>query len=182
MLKMSDNPPMLPPGAQVLADLGGRWWVAHTKSRAEKAFAWDLHRRGIGYYLPMVERVGVSGGKKRRVLAPLFPSYVFLCGNEEDRYEAMTTDHLCQTIGVVDQDGLVGELMHIHKALTGHAELDLYPYATVGRRCRVTAGPFRGVEGCVIQRRQLARLLLQVSILGQGASMEIDADLLEPVD
>ena len=74
MLRLSDSPPVLTPGVQSLKDLCGRWWVGHTKSRFEKAFAWDLLRRGIGYFLPMVERVRISGGRKRRLMAPLFPS------------------------------------------------------------------------------------------------------------
>ena len=182
MLKPQDNPPMLSPGAQSVTDLLGRWWVAHTKARFEKAFAWDLLRRSIGYFLPMVERVRISGGRKRRVLAPLFPSYVFFCGTDEDRYTAMTTNRLCQTLDVPDEPGLVRELVAIEKALAGKAELDPYPFAAVGRRCRVRAGLFRGLEGVVVRRNGTFRLVLEVSMLGQGAAMEIDADLLEPID
>lgn len=181
MLKESENPPILSPDAETVAELTGQWWVGHTKSRFEKTFAWDLLRSGIKYFLPMVQRVKVSGGKKRNVLAPLFPSYVFFCGSEEDRYRAMTTNRLCQTIAVPDQETLTSELTYLEKALAGKAELDPYPFATAGRHCRIINGPFQGMEGLVVGRRHVARLVLQVSILGQGASMEIDADLLEPV-
>jgi transcription antitermination factor NusG len=181
VLKMIENPPAVLPGTETLVDLAGRWWVGHTKSRFEKAFAWDLMHRGIGYFLPMVERVRVSGGRKRRVMAPLFPSYVFFCGSDEDRYEAMTTNRLCQALDVLDQETLVNELAAIEKALAGKAELDPYPFAAVGQRCRITAGPFLGLEGVVVQRNGTARLVLEVSMLGQGAALEIDASLLEAV-
>ena len=94
----------------------------------------------------------------------------------------MTTNRLCQAIDVRNQEGLTGELAAIEKALAGKAELDPYPHAAVGRRCRIRSGPFRGMEGVVIRREKLARVVLQVSVLGQGASMEIEADLLEPID
>lgn len=182
MLKISETPPVLPPSVKRLADITGQWWVGHTKSRFEKVFAWDLLGRGIGYFLPLIERVRISGGKKRRVLAPLFPSYVFFCGSDEDRYEAMTTNRLCQTLEVHDQETIVRELLVIETALATKAELDPYPFAPVGRRCRVTAGAFRGVEGVVVRRNGTARLVLEVSMLGQGASLEIEADLLESAD
>ncbi len=182
MLKLSENPPMLSPGAETVRSVPGRWWVAHTKARFEKALAWDLFHRGIGYFLPMLERVKISGGRKRRVLAPLFPSYVFFCGDEAHRYAAMTTDRICRTIQVKDQVGLIEELAAIEQALWGKAELDPYPFAAEGRRCRIKAGPFRGLEGVVVHRNKVARLVLQVSILGQGAVLELDADLLEAVD
>ena len=182
MLKLSDNPPMVTPSVSSLLDLDGRWWVAHTKARREKAFAWDLNKRGIGYFLPMVERVRVSGGRKRRVLLPLFTSYVFFCGEEADRYIAMTTDRLCQTIDVADQDELVKDMAAIERALAGEAELDPYPHAIIGQRCRINAGPFKDLEGTVVERNKHARIVLEVAMLGQGAAMEIDADLLEPID
>jgi transcription antitermination factor NusG len=107
---------------------------------------------------------------------------VFFCGTDEDRYRAMTTNRLCQTIDVPDQGRLIRELLSIERALAGKVTLDPYPFAAVGQRCRIKAGPFEGTEGVVIQRDRLWRLVLQVSILGQGASMEVDADLLEPLE
>jgi len=182
MLKLSENPPMVTPAARSVTDITGHWWVAHTKARNEKAFAWDLYRRNIGYFLPLVERVTMSGGRKRHVLMPLFPSYVFFCGSEDDRYGAMTTNRICQTLNVDNQTGLITELSAIEKALLGHAQLDLYPFAVEGQRCRVVGGPFQGLEGTVVRRKAIARLVLEVGILGQGASLEIDADLIQPVD
>jgi len=182
MLKLSENPPVLSPGVESLLELQGRWWVAHTKSRFEKAFAWDLHREGIGYFLPLFECVRTNGGRKRHVMKPLFPGYVFFCGDAGDRYKAMTTDRLCQTIDVLDQEKLVAELSAIEKALNAKVQLDPYPFAVVGQRCRVKSGPFVGMEGIVVQRNCTARLVLGVSVLGQGAVLEIDTDMLEPVD
>ena len=182
MLKLSDNPPILSPLAECLEELTGRWWVAHTKSRCEKAFVFNLIDHGIGYFLPLIERVRISGGKKRQVLHPLFGGYVFFCGDDEDRYRAMTTNRLCSTIEVHDQEDLRAELTAIEKALTGKAQLDPYPTLAVGRRCRIRAGAFQGLEGVVVRRDKLTRIVLQVSILGQGVAMEIDADLLELLD
>lgn len=180
MLKYADNPPIRSSGAADLGDLSGTWWVGHTKARAEKAFAWDLHRQGIGYFLPMIDCVRVSGGRKRRLMVPLFPSYVFFCGDEDDRGRALATNRLCQTLEPPDRDVLVAELVQVEQALASKAALDPYPFAAVGARCRVKAGPLRGLEGIVLRRDRTARLVLQVSMLGQGASVEVDASLLEP--
>ncbi len=181
MLKPSDNPPILFPDSGVLAR-PCRWWVAHTKARFEKSFAWDLHAKCIGYFLPLIDRVTISGGRKRHVMMPLFPSYVFFCGDEHARYTALTTGRLCRVIEITDQQGLIAELASVHRALEGKAILEPYLMAAVGERCRITAGPFEGLEGVVVRVNGTARLVLQVGILGQGASMEIDADLVEPVD
>jgi transcription antitermination factor NusG len=182
MLKLSENPAIVTPHIQSLTELEGSWWVARTKARFEKAFAWDMYRRDIGYFLPMREKVIFSGGRKRHVMVPLFPLYVFFCGTETDRYTAMTTNRLCQIIEVIDQETLVDELVRIEKALVNKAAIDQYPRLPVGSRCRITSGPMMGIEGIVIERDNAkARMVLEVNILGQGALIEIDADILEPV-
>ena len=180
MLAVSENPPALSPGMNCISEAQGPWWVAHTKARFEKAFAADLCARRIAYFLPMLERVRISGGRRRCGLMPLFPSYVFFAGDGEARYAAVATGRLCQAIRVADQARLVRELTDVQRALDGRAPLEAYPHAAVGRRCRVTAGPFRGMEGTVIRCGGSTRIVLQVGILGRGASMEIDAGLLEP--
>jgi hypothetical protein len=181
VLKLDENPPMVLPDAEALGELAGQWWVGHTRSRFEKAFAWDLLHRGIAYFLPMIERVRLSRGRRYRVLEPLFSSYVFFCGTADDRYVAMTTNRLCQTLDVPDRQTLVRELCAIEAALVGKAQLDPYPFAAIGQHCRVIAGPFLGLEGTVIQRNDVTRLVLQVSMLGQGAALDIDASMLEAV-
>ena len=72
MLSPKANPPIASPGAPVSSFLG-TWFVGHTKARLEKAFAWDLHARGVSYFLPMVDKITFSGGRKRHGMSPLFP-------------------------------------------------------------------------------------------------------------
>jgi transcriptional antiterminator RfaH len=182
MLQLSENPAMRPPTVQSVAELDGDWWVGHTKARTEKAFVFDLAARGIGYYLPMIERVKVSGGRKRRVMLPLFTSYVFFCGDLETRYNALATNRLCQVIPVKEQERFLGELVALEQTIAANAQLDLYPFAAIGRRCRVRSGPLLGVVGTVVSRDSRTRFILQISILGVGAALEIDADLLEPAE
>ncbi|MBC7784030.1 MAG: UpxY family transcription antiterminator [Burkholderiales bacterium] len=183
MLSFDDNPPIRSPLLKLEEGVSHTWCIAHTLSRSEKAFAWDLFKRKVPYFLPMVERVTFSGGRKRRGLLPLFSSYVFVDGREESYHRALTTNRLCQLIKVVDNHSLTQDLLTIDRALKNNLVLDPYPHAVVGRRCRITAGPLRGTEGVVVQRSQGAfKLVLEVRMLGQGASVEIEVDLLEPVD
>src|SRR4030042_6146709 len=175
---LSENPAILTPQVQSLAELDGTWWVAYTKPRFEKVFAWDMISHGIGYFLPMREKIIFSGGRKRCVMVPLFASYMFFCGTEQDRYTALKTNRLCHTIEVIDQDALIEELVSIEKALLSKAVIDNYPRLPVGGHCRIPSGPMMGIEGVVIKRvNTKARMVLEVTILGQGAVVEIDSDL-----
>ena len=178
MLKLSDNPPMLHPAVGSLRELTGQWWVAHTKARNEKAFAWDLADRGVAYYLPMVPRLTFSGGRKRRGLQPLFPSYVFVVGPDESRDVALRTNRLCNMIEVDDQPKLIDELSSIERVLSQGFHVDLCPFAQIGQSVQIARGPFRGIIGRVIRRDSVTKLMLEVSILGRAVEMEIESDLL----
>jgi transcription antitermination factor NusG len=181
MLKNSEEPSMIPPSVSSVTELPGRWWVGHTRARFEKAFSRDLLGRGIGYFLPMVKRVRIVGKRKRPVLLPLFPSYVFFCGDQQTRRTAMETHRLCQAIPVTDQEQLMQECAAIEQALAAGAEMNPCRSFAVGQRFRVTAGPFQGIEGTMVRHDGRARIALEISTLGMGASLEVDMDLLEPV-
>ena len=117
MLKITENPAVIPPDINSIAELNGTWRVAYTKSRFEKIFAKEMLNRNIGYFLPMREKIIFSGGRKRHVMMPLFSSYVFFCGTEQERYKALATGRLCHIIEVTNQDSLIEELLNIEKAI-----------------------------------------------------------------
>ena len=158
------------------------WMVLHTKARQEKAVARYLRAAGAVFYLPLITRVTLVRNRKLRSRVPLLPGYVFLSGEPEDGYAAVTTKRVCQIIRVADQDRLIAELEQIRDALDRGAELYRCPFAVVGTRCRVTKGPFEGIEGEISRKLGSNRLALQIQTLGRGAILEIDADLLEPLE
>ncbi len=182
VLKAEDNPPMVYPEGALVGEIEGRWWVAHTKSRNEKSLAWDLLRRSTPYFLPMVQKVRAIQGRKVKSVLVLFPGYLFFCGSEEERYGAMTTNRIASTIEVTDQEKLIKELSSIQTAMNGPKQLDPFPYLQAGRSCVVTSGPLRGAEGLLVRRKNVDRLVLQVHVLGQAVSTEIDASLVEIID
>ena len=182
MLKAQQNPPLTYPQDTAVDQLDGQWWVLHTKARNEKSLAWDLLKRDVSYFLPMHERLRSVRGRKIKTVVVLFPGYIFLCGAEQDRYTAMTTNRVASAIDVLDQPRIVRELTAIQMALHTPRQLDPFPYLQTGRRCVVTSGPFKGVEGCLVRRKNVDRLVLQIHVLGQAVSTEIDASLLQVIE
>lgn len=182
MLKESENPPIIWPEVQSIRDFTGLWWVAHTKSRNEKALAQDLVAKNISYFLPMTWKVQRRSHRTLRSLLPLFSGYLFFCGREAERLELLRTNRVANVIEVKDQEKLLDELVQFERALRAGAPLTPYKYIRAGQRCRVIAGPLLGLEGIVIQIKNVSRLLLQIDMLGQAASVEIDIDMIEPID
>ena len=182
MLKVSENPPVIWPEVESIRDFAGRWWVAHTRSRNEKALAHDLVRKNVSYFLPMSWKVRRRRGRTIRSFLPLFSGYLFFCGEENERIELLRTDRVANLIDVKDQEKLVGELLQIEQALRAGAPLRPHKYIKTGQQCRVIAGPLFGLQGVAAKTKGATRLVLQVDMLGQAASVEIDIDMIETVD
>lgn len=182
MLKVSENPPIVWPEGESIRDFAGLWWVAHTKSRNEKALAKDLIHKDISYFLPMSWKVRRQRGRTIRSLLPLFSGYLFFCGKENQRIEVLRTNRVANLLVVKDQQRLLDELSQIEQALRTGATLTSHRYIKAGQYCRVIGGPLADLQGIVVKTRSTARLLLQIDMLGQATSVEIDTDMIEVIE
>lgn len=113
--------------------------------------------------------------------APLFTGYVFLHGSDNERVLALTTKRIAQVLVVTDYDRLCRELRQIHQLIASDASLTIESRLTAGVRVRVRFGPLQGLEGTALTRRGKTRVLVSVDFLQQGASIEFDDYLLEPI-
>jgi transcriptional antiterminator RfaH len=182
MLKASENPPIIWPPAESIRDFEGQWWVVHTRSRNEKALAHDLISKDISYFLPMSWKIRRKSRRTIRSFLPLFSGYLFFCGRENQRVELLKTNRVAHLIEVEDQEKLLDELVQVNQALQSGAPLTPHKYIKEGQRCRVIAGPLIGLEGIVVRSKNATRLVLQIDMLGQAASVEIDVDMMEVLD
>ncbi|HVT80224.1 MAG TPA: transcription termination/antitermination NusG family protein [Phycisphaerae bacterium] len=166
------------------ADTGLRWHVLQTKSRQEKALSETLNSLKIKHFLPIVQVQRMHGGRKAKVELPLFPGYLFLHGTLDEAYTADRTKRVAKVIPVFDQIRLGEELRSLEMAINASAEasqFDPFPYLKSGIRVEVVSGPLRGVRGVIEDRRKRDRLILQVDVLGQATSVEVDSALLVPI-
>jgi transcription antitermination factor NusG len=182
VLKERENPPISWPVEKIIKDFSGRWWVAHTKSRNEKKLANELVGKAISYFLPMRWKVSYIRDRKLRSLLPLFGGYIFFCGEEGDRLKVLKTNRVANILEVKDQNKLIEELSQIERAIKAGVDLQPHDYLRIGQRCRVLSGPLQGLQGIVIKSKTAARLVLAIDMLGQAASVEIDTDIIEPIE
>ncbi len=183
-MKTGDNPPTCFPedlfGISVTDDRP--WWVARTKSRQEKALAWSLKGMGLNYFLPLVNRPQKCRKRLRLSIVPLFCGYLFFKGDQQQRYEALKTGRIAQVLEVANQEKLIFELSRIHSAATRQQNLELCDFVSKGKKMRIIDGPFQGLEGIVKQRKNKTRLILQVQIIRQAASVEIDINQAQAIN
>ncbi len=164
------------------AELGNRRWLAlYTKARQEKSLARELLKYRVPFYLPLVRKSSISRGRKRTSLVPLFGGYLFLYGLEEERLRALATNRVSRILTVEDPDQLLFDLRQLRQLIAANAPLTVESRLRPGQQVRVRQGAFAGLEGIVLKRRGQTRLLVSINFLQQGASVEIDDFLLDPL-
>ena len=112
----------------------GPWWVLHTKPRHEKAIARALDIFDVTYFLPLVSLQSRRLGRTRHASVPLFPGYVFLCGDWQERERALRTNRVVNVLEVKDQEGLKADLRQIRHLLGTGYPVDIYPALRPGSR------------------------------------------------
>lgn len=163
-------------------DTQASWWAMYTMSRREKELMRQLRRLSIPHYGPTIlKRVPSPSGRIRNSWLPLFANYVFLYGDEDDRYRALTTNCISRTVKVSDGLALTHDLRQVRRLISTGAAITPEARLEVGDPVRVRSGPFTGYEGVVIKRHGTARLLISVGFLQQGASVLLEDCHVEPL-
>jgi transcription antitermination factor NusG len=166
-----------------LADtsLDRRWWTVYTKSRQEKALARHLIGHQVPFYLPLIPKDNIIRNRRVRSHVPLFSGYVFLFGSDEERVTTLTTNRVSRILPVPNEDQLRRELANIRVLIDSDAPLAIERRLATGDPVRIKTGSLQGLEGIVVKRHGKTRLLVAVTYLQQGVSVEIDDCALEPM-
>ena len=152
-----------------------RWWCLHTKPRMEKAVSRELRQYRVPFYLPQVtQEARTPQGRKIRSVLPLFPSYVFLFGDDDERLVALRGNRLVRVLEVVDQQRLGLDLTQIHRMLASGLTVLPEPTMPVGAQVRIMSGPLTGVVGRVIRRGKSDQFVAVVHFLGCGATVNLE--------
>ena len=81
-----------------------------------------------------------------------------------------------------DWNQLVHDLRQVRQLIACGAPLTTESRLVAGQAVRVRRGLLAGMEGIVLARRRVTRLVVSIDFIGQGAAVEIDDFLLEPID
>jgi transcriptional antiterminator RfaH len=157
----------------------GRWWVLHTRPRAEKALARRLLGRDVRFFLPQYCKQWRNKGRSSSVHHPLFPGYLFLHGDDQDRLYALQTNLVAQVLHVEDQAELHSDLTRVHHLMVTDACLTPEEQLEPGVLVHIIHGPLAGLQGKVVARHNKMRFVVEVRFLQQGVSLDVEGWMLE---
>jgi transcriptional antiterminator RfaH len=165
-----------------------RWYLIHSKLRAEHEAQLHLQRQEYQTYFPRLLQRVRRRGRLRMQVGPLFPRYLFL-QLDEGRQSLAPVRSTSGVAGIVRfggrfatvPDGLIEELRARADPETGLHSLCVPARLTPGMQVRIDGGAFAGLEGVFERAEGADRVVVLLSLLGEERQVHLPAELVSAV-
>ena len=162
---------------------GLSWHALYTRHQHEKSVGDILRKKGFDVFLPLYQTRRPWKDRLKTLLLPLFPLYVFIRGGVERQLQIVTTPGVCSLVMVGECVASIPdeEIEAVQKIVQNPSRVEPHPFMKCGDRVRVRSGPLHGLEGVLIRKKNVFRVVLSLELLARSAAVEVDATTIEPV-
>lgn len=157
------------------------WYAIYTRHQHEKSVARFLTSRGFDIFLPLYATARRWKDRTKLLSLPLFPCYVFIEGGLERRLDIVSAPGANGLVSSSGQPAAIpcGEIEAIRRAVDSGAQVEPHPLIKCGDRVTVKCGALEGIQGILVRKRNLCRLILSVGMLGRAVAVEVDTLTIE---
>ena len=159
------------------AMLQPHWYAAYTCAKHEKRVAVELGAREVEHFLPLYSSVRRWKDRRVQLELALFPGYVFVRLALSDRLRVLQIPSVVRLVGFGGlPTALPDEEMEIlRKGLCQGLRAEPHPFLAVGRRVRISAGPFAGLEGVLKRKKSNLRVVVSLELIQRSVAVDVDA-------
>lgn len=161
---------------------GFSWHVIYTKSRQEKKVAEFLNEKGIEYYLPTITVLKQWSDRKKKVEEVLFKSYVFVCVDEKNYYDALKANGAVRYVSFKGKAAIIPDKQMdlIKNAIDNKLEFDVSTeFFSKGKTVKIGFGPFKGITGEIVAWSGKKKLLIRIQEIGYSLLVKISPEDIE---
>jgi transcription antitermination factor NusG len=159
------------------------WHVLHTQNQHEKNVARALVGKGFEVLLPLYSTVRRWKDRKVRLSLPLFPCYVFVQSPLHHWLPILSTPGVHGVVSFGGTPSIVpfAEIEAVRRITESTLKAEPHPFLQCGDRVRLTEGPLQGLEGILVRKKSLWKLLVSVEMLQRSVAVEVDSSMVEPL-
>jgi transcription antitermination factor NusG len=159
------------------------WYAIHVRSKHEQVVSSQLTGKGIASFLPTYRSKRVWSDRCTEIDQPLFSGYVFASFEDKHQIDVLKCAGVVKVVSFGRQVALVdpGELEQVQILARSNLLALPCPFLAEGEMVRLEEGPLKGIEGKIITIKNSFRLVVSVSLLQRGVSVEIDRGWVRPL-
>jgi transcription antitermination factor NusG len=164
------------------ASVQPRWYAVYTRANHERRVADQLAERGVENFLPQYASVRKWKDRRVRLQLPLFPGYLFVRIALQNRLKVLQVPGVAWLVGFAGRPVPVPEeeFVKICGFLSQGLRAEPHPYLTVGRRVRITGGPFVGLEGVLRRKKSNLRVIVSLDLIQRSVAVDVEAADIAP--
>ena len=157
------------------------WYAIYVRSRHEKSVHQELQQKGIESSLPLMTVTRQWSDRKKKVLVPLFRSYVFVnIDIAKEKLPVWQTDGVVKFVAFCNKTVSIPEeqMFWLDQILLSELSIEHVREFPVGTDVAVMFGPLKGLQGRVKTKNSKTKLVVWFDSIMQGVSVEIDPKFL----
>jgi transcription antitermination factor NusG len=159
------------------------WYALYTRHQCERVVCQALSDKGFDAFLPQYRAIHPWKDRRKELLLPLFPNYVFIRGGLDRMLNILTTPGVHSFVAWAGRPANIPqeEIDAVRRLVESSLRIEPHPFLKCGDWVRIKSGPLEGIQGILVRKRSAYRLVLSVEMLAQSASAEVDISVVERV-
>ena len=159
------------------------WYALQVRARSEQMLAQVLVDKNFECYVPCWEQRRAYCDRVIRVAVPVFPGYAFCRFHLGERFRLLETPGVCCIVGIGKTPQAIDDevVFALKKAFSSDRKISPAAYLQAGETVRIRRGPMAGATGLLVRVKGGSRIVISIHLLQRSVSVEIDADVIEPV-
>jgi transcriptional antiterminator RfaH len=165
-----------------------KWHVIQTRPKNEKKVFEQILRKDIEAFLPLVQTVRYWSDRKKKLMLPLFPGYIFVNAAKEERINAISNTYGALRYIMYQKRPAVitnDEIKNIKLSLQAPEKIRIEETKiTEGDLVEITGGVFLGLTGYIKEIRGNYKLIVNINELNSTFSVQLsnsEIKLLKPI-
>jgi transcription antitermination factor NusG len=153
------------------------WYAVYTCANHERHVASEIEAREVEHFLPVYRSVRRWKDRHVSLELPLFPGYVFVRLALRDRLRVLQIPSVVRLVGFTGQPAALpdAEMEILRSGFSKGLRAEPHPLLTVGRRVRITGGPFAGLEGVLKRKKSHLRVVVSLDLIQRSVAVDVDA-------
>lgn len=161
------------------------WYAIYTKPNAEKKILTYLEEQEIECYLPLKKSLRKWSDRKKWIEEPFFRCYIFVKVSHVEFFKVLEIPGTVKYVSFGKQPQTIpdNQIQSI-KILVEQEEREIFlSHETIekGKNAEVLFGPFKGMQGEVVQIQGNSRIVLRIDALGCNLYANIMKDEIKVV-
>ncbi|GAB4314798.1 MAG: UpxY family transcription antiterminator [Bacteroidales bacterium] len=158
------------------------WYAVYCRSRQEKKVARLFERDGIEYFLPLIEVVRLWSDRKKKVMEPLFKSYLFVRILPSEYLDVLRTDGVVRFVTFEGKPVPVPEVQikAIRQYLNKDEIIDDSEFMPEpGDRVEIYRGSLKGLTGEIVSYQGRQKVKIEIESVGKSIFLTIPKSYLQ---